>query len=142
MPDDDQGREGAIEFVFRFLWVRRPLAFLLVGKAQDELLERRLVEHMEAKYDRMGYVVQKASAIPGVGLPKEDGLTYFVGEIKGEAFPWPSLVRPRRESGDSNKETEGGPDEGPSKGIPESERLNLPVTQEIMERVARFMRGD
>ncbi len=139
LPDDNQGREGVIEFVFRFLWVRGPLAFLMVGGAQDEIKERGLVERMEARYERMGYVVQRASSVPGIGLPEEDHLTYFVGTMVDEGFPWPGIVRPRRQTGDTSREEEGSSDE-PSTSISDSQRFGLSVTQQVVERVVRFLR--
>ena len=142
LPDDNQGRDDVVAFLFRFLWVRRPLAFLMVGGIQDELTERGLVERMEAKYDRMGYVVQRASAITGVGLPEEDELTFFFGERVGEGFPWWGFARPRRQSGENNNVTGEGSGDEPSIDTPESGRLNLPITQEIMERIARFIIED
>ena len=143
LPDDDQGREDVLEFVFRFLWVRRPVAFLLVGNERGESTERGLVARIESKYERMGYYnVQRASSIPGVGMPGEERLTYFLGTLIEEGFPWPGLlVRPRRNEETEQAGVEGGSEDDPPKSIPGVRHL-VSVRQEIILRTGRFIRED
>ena len=142
LPDDDQGREDVLEFVFRFLWVRRPLAFLLVGNERGESTERSFVARIESKYERMGYYnVQRATSIPGVGMPGEEGLTYFLGTLVDEQFPWPGLlVSLRRNEETGQAGVEGGSEDDPPKSIPGVRHL-VSVRGEVIQRVAIFVGG-
>ena len=92
MPDTDDGRGEAVDFVLRFLRVRRPAAFLLMGKDLNGSGEGFLV-FVRGKTRRLGYRVNNAGLNGGKGKgaghhtgQNGDGHAFVVGALGVNPF--------------------------------------------------------
>lgn len=95
LPADDAEREKALTYAYRFLYIRRPRAFLFVGEGVVAPDAEALTQD---KAGKMGYEVM-AGAVPGaeqyfvlgaVGRVEAD-FNHFGGNLLGEEPAPPSL---------------------------------------------------
>ncbi len=138
LPDAPSDRGRALELTFRFLYIRRPASFVLVGKGQEPDVE--LARFVRSKTQRMGYQVKGGSA---------GGRSFTVGTMGGMGvFVWPPGVVPRRRRKQSAGENNEGSDEGPLTVIQELRRppgsldMGSPelATRAVMGKVAEWLR--
>ena len=140
LPGGDQAQEDAFGLVARFLRVRRPVSFVLVGRARrlsDEFLQR--VQHETQQF---GYHIRSGDA-GGLGLRRD---AFVVGTMSGSPFVWPPGVVPRSDDNDSTSHSDEGLEEGPLEGfvLPAvlegrervSAPLAVPIAQAVIEQVA------
>ena len=147
LPDAVKARAEVLEFVFRFLYVRRPNAFMLLGDSQADDKFLKLVQD---KTSRMGYKATHAASVPNFVLPGEENLVFVVGTLAGKPFLWPSVVRSRPEGRGERSESSGGPDGRPSRGyLPPMSRIlpspafggsSVSAIQAVIKQVAETLR--
>lgn len=78
-----EDRIRAFEFVARFLYIRRPEAFLLVVDQQDHI--RAFLEFARKRTERMGYWISHSDSSP------DSEHTFIVGTTNINPFVWPTL---------------------------------------------------
>ena len=112
LPDAVKPRAEVLEFVLRFLWVRRPNAFVLVGDSRVEE-DNEFLKSVQDKTFRLGYRADLATTVPEMELPGEENLAFVVGTKGRKPFVWPAVARSKPEGTGDRPTINRRPNEGP-----------------------------
>ena len=96
MPDGDNGRADALGFVMRFLGVRRPETFLMMGRGWNTD-GAAFLRDVRNETRPLGYAVTKT------GIDSEADHGFIIGELRAARVSLPTEIderpTPRREAG-------------------------------------------
>ena len=151
LPDAETERVKAFSRALRFLRIRRPDAFVLMGDAQHA--GDKFLKLVQDKTQRMGYTATRVAIVPGMSLSEEENLTFVVGTLGARPFVWPPVARSRLEDGGDKSAPSGGPDGRPSRTfIPRAGARLVPTpafgggelsaVRAVIQSVAAHVRGD
>lgn len=135
LPNDSKARIEAFRYVTRYLYVRRPVSFVLVGKQSSA----EFLEFANERTWRMGYQLLSGGVQP-TNPGKQGTEAYIIGTLEGYSPGWP--IGFTQGASDNTKESDEGPDGSLDKyqEIPGLQRVvGLPVLTvgEVIEATAR-----
>lgn len=104
LPEDGEAKVEAMRYVSRYLYVRRPVSFVLVCEKNDN----EFLGFVHERTWRMGYELSAGEAHPNnSGRPGQEKRAVVVGSLPGYAPSWPSGFTPTADR-DSDDEGTGG----------------------------------
>lgn len=100
LPEDEKAKVEVMRYVSRYLYIRRPVSFVLISERNDV----KFLDFAHERTWRMGYELSSYNAIPG-DWGGSDRCEVLIGALPGHAPPWPSGLQAT-----SDKDDNEGPD--------------------------------
>lgn len=134
LPEDAEAKVDAMRYVSRYLYVRRPVSFVLVCEGDDAEFQ----EFAHERTWRMGYTLSTYGAT-AKDWGGDERRVVLIGALPGHAPPWPSGLQVK--SDDYNEGPEGSLDKyqevsgRPALGL---EQVIRTVAQHVREEAPYF----
>ena len=132
LPDDSKAKVEAMRYVSRYLYIRRPVSFVLVSERFDS----KFLEFAQERTWRMGYELSNHNAIMG-DRAEPKLFAVLIGALPGHAPPWPSGLQ-----AGSDKDDNEGPDRSLDKCQEIFGRQPMMGLEHVIRVVARHVREE